>query len=312
MVIAICIVVFVVVTLLVTAFGYRAYARPVRVLSQLADVRKPSHTVEHIQFQPSDEPPAFDAKSLLQWIGGMMPLSPPDAAVNRKMLVAAGYRAEGALAVFAGIRIGVAVLFGALAAAFALSSEIQSALKVFSIAVGVAAGYWLPALALQEVLIPKYQEKLRFALPDALDMLVICVESGISLDQGLRIVSDELSMAHPELCRELSIVSVEMRAGLRRQQALKNLAQRTLEPELGKLVAMLIQTDRFGTSIADALRTHSDFMRIKRRQDAEERAGKLGVKLIFPIFFFILPAIFLVTVGPALINMRNTPLFGGN
>lgn len=115
-------------------------------------------------------------------------------------------------------------------------------------------------------------------------------------------------ITHPELCRELNLVSVEMRAGQRRAAALKNLADRTMEKEVGKLVAMLIQTDRFGTSVGDSLRAHSDFMRIRRRQEAEERAGKLGVKLIIPVFLFIMPATMVVSAGPAFLTIAKVLL----
>jgi tight adherence protein C len=114
-----------------------------------------------------------------------------------------------------------------------------------------------------------------------------------------------LELTHPILCRELKLISVEMRAGERRAQALKNLAERTREPEIAKLVALLVQTDRFGTSVAEALRTHSEFMRVARRQEAQEKAGKLGVKLVIPIFFFILPTIVILTAAPAFIQIMS-------
>ena len=140
-------------------------------------------------------------------------------------------------------------------------------------------------------------------LPDALDLMVVCVEAGLGLDQAVRSVSEELRITHPEISEELGLVTLEMRAGKRRVDALKNLADRTGETELRKLVAILIQADRFGTSIAESLRTHSDFMRVRRRQDAEERAGKVGVKLVFPIFFFLLPAMLVVAAGPGLLQV---------
>ena len=129
------------------------------------------------------------------------------------------------------------------------------------------------------------------------------VEAGLGLDQAIQHVGRELQMTHKELSEELSLVNLEMRAGKRRSEALRNLAERTGEPELQKLVAVLVQTDRFGTSIGDSLRAHSDFLRIKRRQEAEERAGKVGVKLVFPIFFFILPAMLVVAAGPGLLQV---------
>jgi tight adherence protein C len=144
---------------------------------------------------------------------------------------------------------------------------------------------------------------LRLALPDGLDLMVVSVEAGLGLDQAVQNVGRELAVAHPELSEELSLVTLEMRAGKRRAEALRNLAVRTGEPELRKLTAILIQSDRFGTSMADALRTHSEFMRVRRRQEAEERAAKVGVKLVFPIFFFILPSILVVAAGPGILQV---------
>lgn len=116
-------------------------------------------------------------------------------------------------------------------------------------------------------------------------------------------VARELQMSHPQLSEELSLVTLEMRAGKRRAEALRNMAERTGEPDIAKLIAILVQNDRFGTSMAESLRQHSDFMRTRRRQEAEERAGKVGVKLVFPIFFFILPAMMIVTAGPAMLQV---------
>jgi tight adherence protein C len=163
-------------------------------------------------------------------------------------------------------------------------------------------GYALPNEILR-LLITRRRRILRHSLPDALDLMVICVESGLGLDQALQEVSHELLLTHRDLSEELALVNYELRAGSQRSEALRNLAARTGESEIKKLVAILIQTDRFGTSIAQALRTHADFMRVRRRQVAEEKANKVGVKLVFPIFFFILPSMFLVTVGPSLLYL---------
>jgi len=131
----------------------------------------------------------------------------------------------------------------------------------------------------------------------------VAVEAGLGLDQALQYVSREIETGHPELADELQLVGLEMRAGKRRTEALRNLATRTGENELRKLVAILTQSDRFGTSMGESLRTHSDFMRLRRRQEAEERAAKIGVKLVFPIFLFILPSMMLVAAGPALLQI---------
>jgi len=165
-------------------------------------------------------------------------------------------------------------------------------------------GYMGPGIVLGR-LTSRRQEQLRYALADALDMLVVCSEAGCALDQAILNVSREFKMVHKALSEEFSLVNMEIMTGASRADALRNLASRTGEEELKKLVAILIQTDKFGTSIADALRTQADFMRVKRRQSAEERAGKVGVKLIFPIFFFCMPSLIVVVMGPALLELMK-------
>jgi len=134
---------------------------------------------------------------------------------------------------------------------------------------------------------------------------VVCVESGLGLDQAILQVAKELEHAHPEITEELAIVNLELKAGKRRAEALRNLADRTAVDDLKKLVAVLIQSDRFGTGVAQSLRAHSDYMRVQARQIAEEKAAKLGVKLVFPIFFCILPSLFVVTVGPVVMRIMR-------
>src|SRR5438045_9073154 len=147
------------------------------------------------------------------------------------------------------------------------------------------------------------QETLRLSLPDALDLMVVSVEAGLGLDMAIQHVARELHSSHPQLSEEMSLVTLEMRAGKRRADALRNFAERTGEPEFRKLVAILIQNDRFGTSMGESLRTHSDILRTRRRKEAEERAGKVGVKLVFPIFFFILPSMLVVAAGPGILQI---------
>ena len=147
------------------------------------------------------------------------------------------------------------------------------------------------------------QKAIKKGLPNTLDMLVICVESGLGLDQALMQVSKELHTAHPEISDELAVMNLEMRAGKRRAESLHNFGARTDVDEVKKMVSVLIQADRFGTSISQTLRNFSDFMRVQMRQEIEEKAAKIGVKLVFPIFFFILPSLFVVTVGPILVKV---------
>jgi tight adherence protein C len=140
-------------------------------------------------------------------------------------------------------------------------------------------------------------------LPNALDLMVVCVESGLGIDQSMLQVAKELHDAHPEICDEFALMNLELRAGKRRAEALHNLAARAGVQDLKKLVAVLIQTDRFGTSIANSLRGHADYLRAMARQRAEERAAKLAVKLVFPIFFCVLPTLFVVTIGPVITRL---------
>jgi tight adherence protein C len=161
----------------------------------------------------------------------------------------------------------------------------------------VAAGFFGPNEYVN-IASKRRAKEVQRGLANALDLLVVCVESGLGLDQAILQVAKELEHAHPEICEEFMLVNLELKAGKRRAEALRNLAERTSVEDLKKLVAVLIQADRFGTGVAQSLRAHADYMRVQARQIAEEKAAKLGVKLVFPIFFCILPTLFIVTVGP--------------
>ena len=174
--------------------------------------------------------------------------------------------------------------------------------KFVAVLAAVAAGFFGPNEYVN-ILSKRRQKEIQRGLANGLDLLVVCVESGLGLDQAILQVSKELEHAHPEICEEFMVVNLELKAGKRRVEALRNLAERTSVDDLKKLVAVLIQADRFGTGVAQSLRQHADFMRVHARQVAEEKAAKLGVKLIFPIFFCILPSLFLVTVGPMAVKI---------
>jgi tight adherence protein C len=214
-------------------------------------------------------------------------------------LVTAGYRGREAMVTFFGIRLGMAVLFfaigGAVVPMFTGKSNLALALAV------CAVGYVLPSMVLAR-LAKKRQHKMRMGLADALDLLVVSVEAGLGLDQALQRVSDELMFVHPELCEELRLINLELRAGTARAEALHNLARRTQLDDIISLVTMLVQTDKFGTSVAQSLRVHSETLRTKRRQRAEEAAAKTGAKMVFPLVICIFPAIWVVTLGPAVIK----------
>jgi tight adherence protein C len=241
--------------------------------------------------------PAFDKMmAFVKRVGEKAPRSAKELGTLRLRLVQAGYRREEALTIFFGIRIVFALaLFGMFATSFVMKSNITLALG------GLAIGYVLPGMALARMA-KKRSHRIRLALADALDLLVVSVEAGLGLDQALTRVGTELAFAYPELSDELRLVNLELRAGKPRPEALRNLADRTGVDDLGSLVTMLIQTDKFGTSVAQALRVYSETLRTKRRQRAEEAAAKTGVKMVFPLVFCIFPAIWVVTIGPAAIK----------
>jgi tight adherence protein C len=281
----------------ITVFGYRRYARPGKIYARLGQAA--AVVMPELSADKEDKPNA--ATQLLQRVGEYMPVSPGDASLTRRLLIMGGFRGENAVAVFYGLKVVGAVVM--LLVALALRDGFSNpAFKIVMVIAGGAAGYFGPGFLLEKRISAR-QKTLRLSLPDALDLMVVSVEAGLGLDQAILHVSSELKMSHPEICEEWSLVNLEMRAGKRRSDALRNMAERTGEPDIAKLVAILVQNDRFGTSMAESLRQHSDFMRTRRRQEAEERAGKVGVKLVFPIFFFILPSMMIVTAGPAMLQI---------
>jgi tight adherence protein C len=244
------------------------------------------------------EGPAYNHVMMdaLKRMGRAAPQSPSEMGKLQRRLVSAGFRANEALIVFLGIRVAVAaMLFALLATPLVFRPNLPLALG------GAALGYLLPNIVLGR-LEKRRQHRIRLSLPDALDLLVVSVEAGLGLDLAIQRVGEELEFAHRELCNELRLINLELRAGKPRTEALHNLADRTGVDDVASLVAMLVQTDKFGTSVAQSLRVHSDTLRTKRRQRAEEAAAKTGVKMVFPLVFCIFPAIWVVTLGPAVIK----------
>jgi tight adherence protein C len=232
----------------------------------------------------------------LKRIGNVAPKSPSEMTKLRLRLVNAGYRSREALVIFFGIRLGFALLvFGVLATPLVVRPNIAVALA------GCGLGYVLPGMVLGR-LAKRRQHRIRLGLPDVLDLLVVSVEAGLGLDQAIQRVGEELAFAHPDLSDELRLINLELRAGKARSEALRNLADRTGVDDVSSLVTMLVQTDKFGTSVAQSLRVHSETVRTKRRQRAEEAAAKTGVKMVFPLVFCIFPAIWVVTIGPAVLK----------
>jgi tight adherence protein C len=238
-------------------------------------------------------------------IGSMAPRPVTEMSKLRRRLVAAGFRGSGALIVFLGIRVGTAL--GAFGLFLVLPAFVPSRLMQPSLMralIACALGYVLPGMVLARKAKSR-QHRIRLGLPDALDLLVVSVEAGLGLDQAVQRVGAELAFAHPDLCDELRLINLELRAGKARSEALHNLAERTGVDDIRALVTMLVQTDKFGTSVAQSLRVHSDTVRTKRRQRAEEAAAKTGVKMVFPLVLCIFPSIFVVTLAPAAIKFMQ-------
>jgi tight adherence protein C len=282
---------FVFAALLVTAAGVALTPRlGATVEGRLAEIGESAQKVA-VQKPRQDR-----LRDSLKRLGGVAPRSLSEAGKLQRKLTCAGFRRHDALTVFLGIRLGAAAIcFALLATPVIIRPNLALALGACGL------GYLLPAMGLGR-LAKRRQHRIRLGLPDALDLLVVSVEAGLGLDQAIQRVGEELAFAHPALSDELRLINLELRAGKGRSEALHNLADRTGVDDIQSLVAMLVQTDKFGTSVAQSLRVHSDTVRTKRRQRAEEAAAKTGVKMVFPLVFCIFPAIWVVTIGPAAIK----------
>jgi tight adherence protein C len=234
--------------------------------------------------------------SMVKRVGERAPRSAKELGALRLRLVQAGFRRDEALTIFFGIRVVVALGLFAL-----FSTSIVTRPNMTLALAGVFAGYVMPGIVLAR-LAKRRAHRIRLSLADALDLLVVSVEAGLGLDQALTRVGSELEFAYPDLSSELRLVNLELRAGKPRPEALRNLADRTGVDDLSSLVTMLIQTDKFGTSVSQSLRVYSETLRTKRRQRAEEAAAKTGVKMVFPLVICIFPAVWIVTIGPAAIK----------
>jgi tight adherence protein C len=239
----------------------------------------------------------------LKRFGVIVPNSPKNMTRLRRRLARGGYDSTAAVLLYSASEKGLPLALAGLALVL-LPVHPGWIVALFAAVVG----YMLPGLVLLR-LIANRQKQIENGLPDALDLLIVCLEAGSALDQAIVKATDELDIAYPALAHELRLMTAEMRAGKPRTEAFRNLAQRTGVDDVRALVAMLAQTDRFGTSVSQALRTHADVARTKRRQRAEERAQKLGVKLVFPLVFLLFPALYVVVLGPAVIQMVRE-LFG--
>jgi len=277
----------------VFSIGYAMFGRS-SILEQR--VRQPDEGIER---------PRFDIRSFVRHtenifrpLGEIIPRSPEEMSRQERRLVTAGFRRKDAAVLFYGVKLGLAIL---LLLAFAAGGYISSNPLLY-IVLSVLFGAMGPDFWMSRR-IKRRKENIQLAIPDALDLTVVCVEAGLGLDQSLMRIGQEIRPIHRDLSDELRLLNLEVNAGKSRVQSLRNLAGRTEVDDLKALVAVLIQTDRFGTSVAQSLRVFSDSLRVKRRQRAEERSAKTTIKMIPPLVFFIMPAIFVVVLGPAIITI---------
>jgi tight adherence protein C len=285
---------FVAIVLIGATVGLRLWVRPQEALDRVTGVlpvqdEAPTH-------------PSLVFHDLVKKLGNVLPVNPRDAGVIQRRMIRAGIRNENAMKYFYGSKVLLATVLPLLMALGVAKSGADPTNKLMAVLAAAAMGFFGPNEYIN-VRARRRQKEIRKGLPNALDLLVVCVESGLGLDQAMVQVAKDLEQAHPDVSEEFALVNFELKAGKRRLDSLRNLAERTNVDDLKKLVAVLIQADRFGTGIAQSLRAHADFMRIQARQIAEEKAAKLGVKLVFPIFFCILPSLFVVTVGPMVVKI---------
>lgn len=243
--------------------------------------------------------PLVDRDAVHPWVRAVLPKSPKEMGRIGRQLSRAGYHGPLAATIYVFAELVLPVVFGVVAWMIFGSGS-----GLLIVALAAIIGYMLPSMLLGRR-IAAYKKQIRNGLADALDLLIVCVEAGSGLDQALIKATDELAVSYPALSQELGMITTEVRAGKPRLEAFKNFADRTKVDDVQSLVSVMVQTDRFGTSMSQALRTHADVMRTKRRQRAEEKAAKLGVKLVFPLVLCLFPALYVVTLGPAVVKIMR-------
>ena len=287
---------FCVVFLLIASGGLLLFYREA-MLQRISEVinpaaKKPKSLLETIQQT------GISVGGVVEHFDQYLPKTQAEVSITRQRLISAGFRNEATVKMFYGCKVVVPLVLVIMALFTGLGS--LSPLLVYALSLGL--GFLLPDFWLGRRI--KNRQK-RLGMPDVLDLLIICVEAGLSLDQATARAAQELANAQPEVCDELSVVVLEQRAGRPRADCWRNMADRTGVDSVRNLVSMLIQSEQLGTSIARTLRIHSDTLRLQRVQAVEEAAAKLTIKLLFPLVFFIFPSLFLVVLGPAFISMMQ-------
>jgi len=280
---------------LISSLGFLFFYRQ-KVLRRLSQVV--SRSAQTDLLRSIAPPPGVRIERLVKPFQKVLPRSAADVSTLQKRLIQAGYREKSYINIFYSAK----VLVPGLLCILATVTQIYHYAPLFVYAAAAGIGFLAPDLWLGKRVSAR-QTKLRLGLPEALDLIVICVEAGLSMDRATMRTAEELRISQPAIADELNLVYLEQRAGRPRAEAWRHLGERTGVDTVRSLASIIIQADKFGTSIGKTLRTHSETLRTRRRQDAEEQAAKTTVKLVFPLVLFIFPSLFVVTIGPSMITM---------
>jgi tight adherence protein C len=289
---------FLVIFLLIASGGLLLFYREA-MIQRISAVTTPGE--KHGSLRETLEQTGLTLGNMVERFERVVPKNKAEISVVQQRLIRAGYRSDSAINLFYGAKVLVPLVLALLA--FTTGAGRYSPFFVYLTAIGL--GFLLPDFWLGNRISTR-QARIRLGLPDVLDLLVICIEAGLSLDQAVARTAEELNLAQPAICDELAIVVLEQRAGCPRADAWKHFAERTNVESVRNLVSVLVQSEKFGTSIAKTLRVHSDTLRTQRRQRVEEQAAKTTIKLVFPLVLFIFPSLFLVTLGPAAITVMES------
>jgi tight adherence protein C len=290
--------VFLVIFLLLGSGGLLLFYREA-MIQRISAVISPKAKTKGVL--PSIQRSGNSLATMVEQFERVIPKSRDEISVLQRRLIRAGFRQESAVNIFYGAKVIVPLLLCLVALITGLGSF--SPMFVYAVALGI--GYLIPDFWLGKQ-ISKRQSRIRRGLPDALDLMIICVEAGLSLDQSVARTAYELRSAQPAISDEMGVITREQGAGRPRADVWRQFAERTQVDNVRNLVSVLVQAEKFGTSIAKTLRVHSETLRTQRRQEVEEQAAKTTVKLIFPLVLFIFPSLFLVTIGPAMIIMMES------
>lgn len=275
---------------------YWVFARPTGTVTARLETIDPSIGLVE------NNPMTVMAERVAEPLNRIVPISGVEAEKLQKQLLQAGYTSHDATTAFRAIQIGlfIAIPTIVMTVCFILDQPLLN-FGVWGV-IGAAFGYYLPKYVLRKKTVRR-QQRITWALADAMDLMVVAVEAGLGLNASLNRVSEELNELHPDLHHELDLVNLEIRVGRSREEALRNLSERTGVDDIRSFVALLIQADRYGSSIAKAVRIFAESLRTKRRQRAEQASQKAALKLLFPLTLFLFPVIILVVLGPALLNL---------